>query len=77
MSTEMEKWRDEYFKDAGITYKNHVTKFVDYLKHIGKADTLNNITLEDVRNCVGHYVKLRTLRGTMESHLNRRFRYYF
>jgi len=71
MSTEMEKWRDGYYKEMGTTYKNHVNKFVDYLKHIGKADMPNMVTLDDVRNCVGHYVKYGTLRaiGTMESHL--------
>jgi len=67
----MEKWRDEYFNKEGDKYKNHVTKFVLYLKQIKKADSPNKITLEDVNNCVGHYVKLGTLRavGTMESHL--------
>lgn len=67
----MEKWRDEYYRDIGITYKNHVNKFIDYLKSIGKANTPNRITLDDVRNCVGHYVKFGSLRavGTMESHL--------
>lgn len=69
--TEMEKWRDEYFRDWGETYKNHVNKFIDYLKSIGKADTPNRITLDDVQNCVGHYVKYGTLRAvaTMELHL--------
>lgn len=67
----MEKWRDQYFRDEGITYKNHVSKFVKYLKDIGKADTPNNITLEDVSNCIEHYVKRGKFRavGTMELHL--------
>lgn len=71
MITEMEKWRDEYFKDEGRTYQNHVSKFINYLKHIGKADTPNKITLEDVSNCVGYYANLETIRAvaTMESHL--------
>lgn len=71
MSTEMEKWRDQYFKDKGITYKNHVAKYVKYLKQIGKADTPNKIDLEDVRKCVGHYVNLGTIRAvsSMELHL--------
>lgn len=39
MITEMEKWRDSYYKDMGITYRNHVNKFIDYLIGIEKADT--------------------------------------
>jgi site-specific recombinase XerD len=71
MSTEMEKWRDLYFKDKGTSYRNHVNKFIDYLKYIGKADTPNNITIDDVRNCVGHYVKFGTILSvsSMELHL--------
>ena len=71
MGTEMEKWRDDYYKNMGTTYKNHVNKFVDYLRLISKADTPNKVTLDDVRNCVGHYVKFGALRavGTMELHL--------
>lgn len=71
MSTEMEKWRDSYYKDKGTTYRNHVNKFVDYLKLLGKDDTPNMITLDDVRNCVGYYVENGTLHAiaTMELHL--------
>lgn len=71
MITEMEKWRDSYFNDKGTTYKNHVNKFIHYLKQIGKADTPNNITLDDVSNCIGYYVNFGTIQavGTMELHL--------
>lgn len=71
MITEMEKWRDSYFNDEGEKYKNHVNKFVEYLKCIGKADTPNKITVEDVRDCVGHYVKLGSILSisSMELHL--------
>lgn len=72
MITEMEKWRDAYYKDEGTRYKNHVKKFIDYLKDIiKKADTPNNITIDDVRNCVGHYVRLGSILSisSMELHL--------
>lgn len=71
MVTEMEKWRDAYYKDKGKRYKNHVNKFIEYLKIISKADTPNNITVEDVKNCVGHYVRLGSIGSvsSMELHL--------
>ncbi|WP_234124881.1 site-specific integrase [Clostridium hydrogenum] len=71
MITEMEKWRDLYFKDKGTKYKNHVNKFIDYLKYIKKSDTPNNISIEDVTNCVGHYVKRGVILSvsSMELHL--------
>ncbi len=71
MSTEMEKWRDSYFKDIGEKYKNHVNKFINYLKYAEKLDTPNNITIDDVRNCVGYYVKFGSILkvSSMELHL--------
>lgn len=71
MITEMEKWRDAYFKDKGNKYRNHVNKFIDYLKYADKADTPNNITIEDVSNCIGYYVKLGAILSvsSMELHL--------
>lgn len=71
MSTEMEKWRDLYFKDKGDKYKNHVNKFINYLKHADKLDTPNNIAMDDVRDCVGYYVKLGAILkvSSMELHL--------
>lgn len=71
MVTEMEKWKEEYFQDKGYKYKNHVNKFIEYLKYIGKADTPNNINIDDVRECVGYYVKLGSILSisSMELHL--------
>lgn len=71
MSTEMEKWRDLYFKDNGYKYKNHINKFIDYLKYAKKLDTPNNITIYDVQDCVGYQVKLGTIQkvASMELHL--------
>ncbi len=71
MSTIMEKWRNEYLKMKGNTYKNHVNRFINYLKLINKADTPINITLDDIRNCVGYYVELGIFGAvnTMELHL--------
>ena len=69
--TLMETWRDEYFKERGTTYQNHVNKFIVYLLHIKKADTPNKITLDDVDECVGYYAKLGKINAcsSMESHL--------
>ncbi|REK76419.1 hypothetical protein [Paenibacillus paeoniae] len=64
------KWKDEYLSIEG-TYTNHVTKFVDYISLIGKANQPISITKEDVDNCIGHYnslKKINTIR-TMESHI--------
>lgn len=71
MITEMEKWRDAYFKNKGDKYKNHVNKFIDYLKVIDKSDTPNKITVDDVSSCVGHYVNLGSILSisSMELHL--------
>lgn len=71
MITEMEKWRNDYFKIKGGNYTNHVNKFIDYLKYIKKSDTPNNITIDDVTAGVGHYVKLGTIKSisSMELHL--------
>lgn len=67
----MEKWKDEYLTKKGMRYKNHVNKFIDYLKGIEKNNMPNNITLNDVSNCVGYYVKRGSIRSvsSMELHL--------
>jgi hypothetical protein len=71
MITEMEKWRDYYFIDKGEKYKNHVNKFINYLKYIEKSDTPNKITIDDVSDCVGYYVKFGSIQSvsSMELHL--------
>ncbi|MGL4569653.1 MAG: hypothetical protein ACRCVJ_01145 [Clostridium sp.] len=71
MITEMEKWRENYFNDIGKKYRNHVNKFIDYLKKIDKSDTPNNITIQDVTGSVGYYVKLGSIQSisSMELHL--------
>lgn len=68
---EMEKWKNDYLKIIGDTYKNHVNKFIDYLKYINKLDTPNKINIEDVSQCVGYYVKNGAILSisSMELHL--------
>ncbi|OMD48475.1 hypothetical protein BSK61_24465 [Paenibacillus odorifer] len=66
----MESWKNE-FLEVDDTYINHVSKFVDYLNVIGKANQPNNITIEDVINCVGHYNSMSKIntRTSMVNHL--------
>lgn len=66
----MISWREEYLK-VDNTYSNHVSKFVDYLGVLGKASQPNNITTEDIINCVGYYKNLGKIntRTSMENHL--------
>ncbi|MDF2503071.1 site-specific integrase [Clostridium sp.] len=72
MNTEMENWKELYFQKKGRTYENHVNKFINYLKNVAqKANTPNNIKLEDVSDCIGYYVKKRSINSvsSMELHL--------
>lgn len=72
MNTEMENWKELYFKDKGYTYENHVNKFIIYLKNVAKkANTPNNIDLEDVSDCIGYYVEKGAISSvsSMELHL--------
>lgn len=66
----MESWKNE-FLEFDDTYINHVSKFVDYLSMIGKANQPNNIVIEDVINCVGHYNSIGKIntRTSMVNHL--------
>ncbi|MGO0059764.1 integrase [Brevibacillus fluminis] len=64
------QWKVECLENDS-TYKNHITKFIDYIIHIGKANRPVSITLEDVIDCVGFYNKLGKINTikSMESHL--------
>ena len=44
---------------------------LNVLKYMKKADTPNNISIDDVRNCIGYYVKLGVILSvsSMELHL--------
>lgn len=58
---EIEKWRDDYFKEKDEKYKNSINRFIDYLKFIEKIDRPNKVTIDDVSNGVGHYVKIYSI----------------
>lgn len=74
----MEIYRDDYFKDCADllnnkhSYKNHVDKFIDYLKMRGLADRPKAIDRDVVDACIGYYNQemgeLNT-RSTMQAHL--------
>ncbi|MCR8659322.1 site-specific integrase [Paenibacillus endoradicis] len=66
----MKSWKKDFF-EFDDTYVNHVTKFVDYLDIINKTNQPNNITIEDIINCVGHYNRIGKIntRTSMENHL--------
>lgn len=59
--TQIEKWKYDYFKGKDEKYKNYVNRFIDYLKFIEKVDTPNKVTIDDVSNGVGHYVKIYSI----------------
>lgn len=65
-----ESWKDEYL-NKNETYRNHVTKFVQYIIKIGKGNQPVGISKEDVVECVGYYNRLGKIKtiSTMESHL--------
>ena len=67
----MEQWQDEYYKEYGTKYSNHVNKFMNYLKKINKLDTPRDINLDDIDKCIGWYAELGKInyRASMESHL--------
>lgn len=77
MST-MERYRDDYFKDCDDllnnkhSYKNHVDKFIEYLKIRGLADRPQAINRDVVDACIGYYSQelgeLNT-RSTLQAHL--------
>mgnify|MGYP001117213885 CR=1 FL=1 len=72
MKNIMEDWKDEYLTfDA--RYKNHVEKFLDYLKlpNVNKADKPAKLDEEDVDNSVCYYVKCGNIKSidSMNSHL--------
>ncbi|OME66038.1 hypothetical protein BSK65_22935 [Paenibacillus odorifer] len=66
----MNLWKKE-FLEFDDTYINHVSKFVDYLNIIGKANQPNNIVIEDITDCVGHYNRIAKIntKTSMENHL--------
>lgn len=76
--SEMERYRDMYFKDCDDilknkhSYKKHVNKFIDYLKKIGLDNRPKVIDKAVVDECIGYYSlekgELNT-RSTMEAHL--------
>lgn len=66
----IEKWGNEYF-NKDDKYKNHVSKFIKYLKIIGKDNRPVSVTIDDVIECIGHYnakQKINTI-NSMENHL--------
>lgn len=66
----IEVWAQEYLKHDE-NYKNHINKFVFYIKEIDKADKPTKINLKDVKNCLGYYNKsgkIKTI-NSMEIHL--------
>ena len=69
--TIMERFRQDYFKDFGRTYENHVNKFIEYIREVGKLDTPARINLNDVKECIGYYVEKGDTKaqGSMKSHL--------
>ena len=71
MKSIMEQFRDDYYNSFGKKYENHVNKFIEYLRNIGKLNTPTTIDLNDVKNCVKHYSDVGKInyRASMESHL--------
>jgi len=74
----MELWKDEYFKEKGVKYSNHVNKFIEYLIKIEKVDKPKGVTLSDVDDCIGWYAEIGKInyRSSMESHLESVKSYY-
>lgn len=74
----MEMYRDDYFRECvdllnnKHSYKNHVDKFVEYLKIRNLANRPQAINIDVVDACIGYYSQemgeLNT-RSTMQSHL--------
>ncbi len=74
----IEKYRDDYFIDCAEKlrnkhcYKNHVNKFVAYLKMVDLADKIAVIDEKVVEDCIEYYRQEKgelNTRSTMESHL--------
>lgn len=76
--SEMERYRDMYFKDCNDllknkhSYRKHVDKFINYLKVAGLENRPKVIDKNVVEDCIGYYSlekgELNT-RSTMEAHL--------
>lgn len=70
--TIMEQYKKDYYRSCGETYKEHVDKFIIYIKNIAqKADAPISINVDDVKKCVKYYSdrgRINT-RNTMELHL--------
>lgn len=74
----MEKYRDDYFKECSEllknkhSYKNHVDKFIEYLKIRKLADRPQAININVVDECIGYYSQQKgelNTRSTMQAHL--------
>lgn len=66
----MRRWVNEYVQE-GNTYKNHVTKFIEYIESIGKGNKPVAINKEDVIGSIGFQNEFGKINSysSMENHL--------
>lgn len=68
--TLIEQWGKEYLT-VDESYENHLNKFINYIKHINKADMPIRINLEDVEACIKYHNDLGQINtvSSMANHL--------
>lgn len=71
-----ENWKEEWLREnkdnlTTVTYYNHISKFVDYLKEIEKENTPRHVNIDDLINCIGYYNNLGIMNSinTMRLHV--------
>lgn len=71
----LEEYANKFLEDntnsSYIMYKNHIVKFIDYVKYVGKENMLMSIKEEDLKASVGYQNKLGNIRTipSMNNHL--------
>lgn len=70
----LESWTLEFFEESielGPMYTNHLGKFLDYVKSVGKENSIMDITEEDLKHSVEYQYNLGNIKTTtsLSNHL--------